>query len=149
MIAYVRQYMRDYPELNRLTQGYESSPRMIAWAIVDALDDWNTTPPFLGTTTIDNFPSKHLLCRAAAISLLESIAMLQMRNHISFSDGGISVSVNDKAPMIMQWVSMLKSGYEDKKVRMKSSMNVEAAMDGIGATSEYFVINGVYLNGLM
>ncbi len=148
MISYVRLYMRDFPELNRLTQGYESSPRMIAWAIVDALDDWNTTPPFLGACSIEDFPSKHLLCRGATIALLESISLLQMRNQLTFSDGGITVSVNDKAPMIMQWMSMMKASYEDKKVKMKSSMNVEMAMDGIGHTSEYFVVNGLYLNGL-
>lgn len=146
MIAYVRLYMRDFPELNRLIAGYESSPRMIAWAIVDALDDWTTTPPFLGAVTIQNFPSKHLLCRGAVISLLESVAMLQMRNQLTFTDGGITVSVNDKAPMIMQFLQMMKAGYEDKKIRMKSSLNIELAMTGSGHFSEYFVINGTYLS---
>jgi hypothetical protein len=149
MVAYVRLYMRDFPELNRLTQGYENSPRMVAWAIVDALDDWNTTPPFLGATSIANFPSKSLLCRGAVIALLESVGLLQMRNQLSFSDGGISVSVNDKAPMIMQWLSMMKASYEDKKVRMKSSMNVEMAMSGSGHHSEYSAINGTYLPGVI
>jgi len=148
MIAYVRLYMRDFPELNRLTAGYENSPRMIAWAIADALDDWNTTPPFIGAASIESFPSQSLLCRGAVINLLESVGMLQMRNQLTFSDGGITVSVNDKAPMIMQWVSMMKASYEDKKVRMKSSMNVEMAMDGTGHHSEYSIVNGMYLNGL-
>lgn len=145
MISYVRTYMRDFPELNRLTAGYESSPRMIAWAIVDALDDWNTTPPFIGRASISNFPSSSLLCRGAAISLLESVGLLQMRNQLTFSDGGITVSVNDKAPMIMQWLSMMKAQYEDKKSRMKASMNIEMAMDGAGNLSEYFFVNGNYL----
>ena len=148
MVQYVRTYTRDFPELNRLCQGYESSPRMIAWAIIDALDDWNTTPPFLGSVDITNFPSRHLLCRGAVISLVESVALLQMRNQISFSDGGISVSVNDKAPMLMQWINMMKGSYEDKKVKMKSSMNIEMAMDGTGHSSEYASVNGTYLLGL-
>ena len=147
MIAYIRLYMRDFPELNRLIAGYESSPRMIAWAIVDALDDWNTTPPFIGNASLDNFPSKHLLARGAVISLLESVAMLQMRNQLQFTDGGITVSVNDKAPMLMQFISMMKAGYEDKKARMKSSLNIEMAMVGSGHFSEYFVVNGTYLTG--
>ena len=148
MVAYVRLYMRDFPELNRLTQGHESSPRMIAWAIIDALDDWNTTPPFLGDCTLASFPSRHMLCRGAVISLLEGVAMLQMRNQLSFSDGGITVSVNDKAPMLMQWLSMMKAAYEDKKVKMKSSQNVEMAMGGSGHHSEYSAINGSYLMGM-
>jgi hypothetical protein len=145
MIAYVRLYLRDFPELNRLTQGYEHSPRMIAWAIVDALDDWNATPPFIGTIGIENFPSKSLLCRGATIALLESVGLLQTRNQLNFSDGGISVSVSDKAPLIMSWLQMFKQSYEDKKTRFKSSANVEMAMDGAGTFSEYFIINGIYL----
>ena len=41
----VRMYLRDFPELNRLVDGYESSDRMLAWAVIDALDDFNNTPP--------------------------------------------------------------------------------------------------------
>ena len=145
MVGYIRTYLRDFPELNRLTQGYENSPRMIAWAIVDALDDWNSTPPFVGTATITNFPSRHLLCRGAVIALLESVGLLQTRNQLTFSDGGITVSVSDKAPLIMNWLAMFKTGYEEKKRRFKASQNVEMAMDGSGTFSEYFVINGIYL----
>ena len=145
MIAYVRTYLRDFPELNRLTQGYENSPRMIAWAIVDALDDWNSTPPFIGSATIETFPSKHLLCRGATIALLESVGLLQTRNQLTFSDGGITVSVSDKAPLIMSWLQMFKASYEEKKTRFKSSANIEMAMDGAGTFSEYFILNGIYL----
>lgn len=146
MIAYVRLYMRDFPELNRLTLGYESSPRMIAWAVIDALDDWNSTPPFLGNAGLENHPSTNLLCRGTMLALIESVAMLQMRNQLNFTDGGISVSVNDKAPMLMQWLSMMRGQYEDKKARFKSSMNVEMAFIGAGHFSEYWAVNGNYLS---
>ena len=45
---YTRTYMRDYPELNRLTEGYDHSPRHMKWAVIDALSDWASTPPFIG-----------------------------------------------------------------------------------------------------
>jgi hypothetical protein len=144
MVAYVRLFLRDYPELNRLTAGYEHSPRQIAWAIIDALEDWNSTPPFVATVGIDNFPSRHLLCRGAAISLLESVGLLQTRNHLTFSDGGITVTVG-KPQLILQWLSFMKQSYEEKKRRFKASQNIELAMDGAGTFSEYFVINGIYL----
>lgn len=144
MVAYVRLFLRDFPELNRLTQGYEHSPRMIAWAILDALDDWNSTPPFVGQVSIERFPSKHLLARGATISLLESVGLLQTRNHLTFSDGGITVTVA-KPQLIMQWLAMMKASYEEKKSRFKASQNIELAMDGAGTFSEYFVINGIYL----
>src|SRR5258708_22776774 len=87
-IQQVRTFLRDYPETNRLISGVESSNRQIVWAMSDALDDFNTTPPFTYFGVTD-FPSKSLLIRGTVISLLESIGLLQTRNHLSFSDGGL------------------------------------------------------------
>ena len=46
-VSEVRLYLRDYAELNRLIDGEETSDRMLAWAVIDALDDINNTPPFI------------------------------------------------------------------------------------------------------
>lgn len=146
MIAIIRLYLRDFPELNRLIRGEETSNRMIAWAIVDALDDWNSTPPFIGDASLDRFPSVSLLREGAVIRILESVGLLQTRNQLQYSDGGLSVSVSDKAPLLLQWISMFRNAYEQKKNRMKASMNIEQAMAGTGTFSEYFVINGIYLS---
>lgn len=144
MVAYVRMFLRDWPELNRLTAGYEHSPRQVAWAIIDALDDWNSTPPFVGSASLASMPSKHLLCRGATISLLESAGLLQTRNHLTYSDGGLTVTAG-QPQLILQWLTYFKMSYEQKKKAVKSSLNVEYAMDGIGTLSEYFIINGIYL----
>lgn len=141
-IQQVRTYTRDYPELNRLIKGVESSNRQIVWAISDALDDYNTTPPFT-RFTLTNFPSKSLLVRGTVISLLESIGLLQTRNHLSFSDGGLQVGVNDKTPFIQSWLQLLKNSYEEKKLRLKIAYNIEQAWGG-GVHSEYRYINNFY-----
>lgn len=146
LVAMIRMYLRDFPELNRLIKGEETSNRMIAWAIIDALDDWNTTPPFIGTASLTNFPSVSLLREGAVIRILESVGLLQTRNQLDYSDGGISVRVSNKAPQLMQWIGMFRSSYERKKDRMKASMNIEMGMAGTGTFSEYFVINGIYLS---
>ena len=143
----IRLYLRDFPELNRLISGEETSDRMIAWAVVDALDDFNSTPPFIGSYGLKNFPSVSLLREGAVIRILESVGLLQLRNQMNYSDGGITVSVSDKAQFLMSWINMLRGSYEQKKTRIKSSMNVELAFEGSGVHSEYFVINGVYLSG--
>lgn len=142
----IRLYMRDFPEFNRLIVGEETSNRMIAWAVVDCLDDWNTTPPFIGSASLDNFPSISLLREGTVIRILESVGLLQTRNQLQFSDGGISVSVSDKAPLLLQWISLFRNSYETKKNRMKASMNVEQAFAGTGTFSELFIINGIYLS---
>ena len=145
LVAMVRLYLRDFSELNRLIKGEETSDRMIAWAVIDAIDDWNSTPPFVGRASLESFPSISLLREGTVIRILESVGLLQTRNQLTYNDGGTSVSVSDKTPLLINWIQLLKSSYEDKKHRMKSSINIESAMDGAGVFSEYFVVNGTYL----
>lgn len=142
-VAQVRAFMRDYPELNRLIAGEESSNRQIVWAVMDALDDFNSTPPFITRRDISNFPSMSLLIRGTVCSLLESIGLLQTRNHLQFSDGGIQVGINDKTPFIQSWLQVFRNGYEDRKMKMKVAMNIESAWGG-GINSEYRFINNFY-----
>jgi hypothetical protein len=142
LVNQVRAFLRDYPELNRLVAGYESSNRQIVWAIMDALDDFNTTPPFT-QRGIANFPSLSLLVRGVVCSLLESIGLLQTRNHLSFTDGGIQVGINDKTPFIQSWLQVFRNAYEDKKMRMKVAMNIESAWEG-GVFSEFRFVNNFY-----
>lgn len=141
-IGQVRAFLRDYAELNRLIKGEESSNRQIVWAVLDALDDFNTTPPFTAFS-LSNFPSRSLLIRASVISLLESIGLLQTRNHINFTDGGLSVGINDKTPFIQSWLQIFRNSYEDKKLKIKVAYNIESAWGG-GLHSEFRFINNFY-----
>ncbi len=138
----VRAFLRDYAELNRLIAGEESSPRQIVWAIFDALDDFNTSPPFT-SFGLSTFPSKSLLIRGTVLSLLESIGLLQTRNHLSFSDGGLQVGVSDKTPFIQSWIQLFRNSYEEKKMKLKVAYNIESAWGG-GINSEYRFVNNFY-----
>lgn len=141
-IQQMRTFLRDYAELNRLIAGVEHSNRQIVWAIGDALDDFNTTPPFT-RFDLSNFPSKSLLVRAVTITLLESLGLLQTRNQLNFSDGGLSVGINDKTPYIQSWLQLFKNSYEEKKQRLKVAYNIETAWGG-GIHSEYRFVNNFY-----
>ena len=143
-MTHLRRYLRDFPELNRLIDGQETSDRMLAWSVIDALDDFNNTPPFIGNFTVGNFPYRSLLLRGSVITVLESVGLLQTRNQLQYSDGGITVSSSDKAPLIMQWINMLKSSYEQKKVQFKMSKNIEYALTGEGIMSDYYFLGGYY-----
>lgn len=141
-VLLVREFMRDYPELNRLIAGEESSNRQIVWAILDTLDDFNTTPPFT-SFDLDGFPSKSMLLRGTVSTLLESIGLLQTRNHLQFSDGGITVGINDKTPFIQSWIQVFRNAYEAKKEKLKVAYNIENAWGG-GIFSEFRFINNFY-----
>jgi hypothetical protein len=148
-VQLVRLYMRDYPELNRLVAGQESSDRQIAWAIFDALADFNGTPPFLGASSIETLlgmNQHNLLLRMVVISLIESVGLLQTRNHINYSNGGITVGVNDKTPLLMQWLQYYKTTTDQMKQRVKVSMNISSILGSShsGVHSEYWAVNSTY-----
>ena len=142
----VRGHMRDYPELNRLIRGVESTDRQIAWAVVDAVSEFNGTPHFTDFS-LDRLLEKNqysLMLRLTIISLIESVALLQTRNHLNYSDGGISVGVNDKTPMLMNWLQLYKGETQQKLQRSKVAMNIESVLGEPGVASEYFAINMTY-----
>jgi hypothetical protein len=147
-IQTVRLFMRDHPQLNRLIKGEESSDRMIAWAILDFLSDFAGTPPPLGYMSLDslldmNYQSFAL--RGTAAALLESVGLLQTRNQLNFSDGGISVNASDKAPMWLQWIRDFRNKYEQEKISRKVSINISNMFGTTSGThSEFFFVNGFY-----
>ena len=144
----IRYYLRDFPELNRLIDGEESSDKMIAWAIIDAIEDFNGTPPVLGTYTFSQLIQQgqaSLLRKGAIINLLISVGILQTRNNLPFSDGGLNVAVSDKTPLLQSWISILTPQWEQKKKEIKSVWNVESLFgEGSGTHTEYFLLDGYY-----
>jgi hypothetical protein len=142
----VRMFLRDHPQLNRLVKGEEHSDRMIAWAILDFLSDFAGTPPPLGYHTLEQLLEMHyqsFAVRGTSVALLQSVGILQTRNHLNFSDGGISVAVSDKAPMLMQWINQFQNKYEQEKMQKKVAMNIAQLLGTFsGSHSEYFFVNG-------
>ena len=142
-VGLIRAFMRDHAELNRLIVGQEHSDRLIAWAVIDAMEDFNTTPP-MTSFQLNNFPSKSLLRIGTVINLLESVGLLMTRNHLSFSDGGVTTGgLSDKTPLIQSWIQLFTNKYEEKKQKLKIALNIEGGWGG-GIHSEYLWTNGYY-----
>lgn len=144
-IQTVRLFMRDYPQLNRLTRGEESSDRMIAWAILDFLSDFASTPPQLGYMTLDQLFERnyqHLALRGTVTALLQSVGLLTTRNALQFNDSGLQVNL-DKSPQIMGWIRDFMAKYEQTKVQIKIAMNISQLLgENQGVFSEYYFVNG-------
>lgn len=144
----VRGYMRDFTELNRLVAGEESTDRQIAWAVLDAMSDFNGTPP-LGSARLEDLLQRNLhslLLRMTVISLIEQVGLLQTRNHINYSTGGMNVGVNDKTPLLMNWLQYFKSFTEQRKQHVKVALNIEGILgpSNSGVFSEYWAVNATY-----
>ena len=136
----VRLFMNDTPELNRLIRAEESSDEKIDLAIVLAINDYNITPPLLGAVQVANFPSLYLLIYGTAINLLRSNGILQSRNELTYSSGGVSVRIFDKTQLYQSWIANFLADYERKKAQFKIAENINCSL-AVGVASEYSVLN--------
>jgi hypothetical protein len=148
-VQMVRLYLRDFEELNRLVAGEESTDRMIAWAVLDALSNFNGTPHFTQASLEELLAlnQQHLLLRMTVEALIESVGLLQTRNHLNYSDGGINVGVNDKTPLLINWLQYYRSYTEQLKQRVKVAMNINSILgpSNRGVHSELWAVNISYL----
>lgn len=142
---WVRSYLRDLPELNRLTAGYDHSPRHVFWATLSTLSDWASTPPFIGQdiTFILARGWDGLLAKGIVVELISSLGLLHTRNYLSYSDGGVNVQT-ENPQMLQTWVQIFKNEYEQKKLRALTAANIELAMTGGGVHSEYAFVNSFF-----
>ena len=144
----VRLYLRDYAPLNRLIEGQETNNRMIAWSVMDAISEFNGTPPLIGSYSFSYFMENNLqslLRKGTVICVLESVGILQTRNHLPFNDGGLSVSVSDKAQILQSWIDRFRQDWKMEVKQIKIALNIDSLLDGGGGVaSEYFAISGWY-----
>jgi hypothetical protein len=146
----VRAYMRDMPELNRLIAGEETGDRFIAWAVLDAMSRFNGTPHFTNYAFEDllAYNQHYLLLRMTVETIIESVGLLQTRNHINYSNGGINVGVNDKTPLLMSWLQLFSARNEQMITRTKVALNIGSILGpgNVGVHSEYWAVNATYMS---
>ena len=146
-IQSVRLFLRDFEALNRITKGLDHNDRHIGWSVLDTLSDWSSTPPFVfdgSLATIVRQNWNHVFIRGVAISLLESLMFLHLRNFISYSQGGINVQT-ENPQMLQATLQLMKSEYEEKKRRIITAHNIAGALDsGPGVHSSYLFVNSFW-----
>lgn len=132
---YLRLFLQDTPELNRLIRKKESEADLIDFAIEMTISDWNATTPMLYPVSIENFPSLYMLMMGASIQILVSQGILQARNELQYNAGGSSFLRSNKSNYYMQWAINLQNQYELKKRNIKIQQNVSRGWGGV--SSEY------------
>jgi hypothetical protein len=147
MVERVRLYMRDYGPLNRLVKNQESSTRDIVNALEMTIDDINSTPP-PRVKTLDQMLAVGwgpLVVLGTTLSLLRTVALVHIRNHLPFNDGGMATGgLHDRYGPMLQWVSLNEGRYENLKKQVKVSDNLSAMMGSSpsGVPSEYSLLGG-------
>jgi hypothetical protein len=132
---YLRLFLRDTKELNRLIKKEESNDDLFEFAIEMAISDWNSTTPMMYPVSISNYPSLYLLMLGAATQLLTTQGILQARNELNYNAGGSSFVRSNKSNYYMQWAMNLDNKYQLQKRNLKIQQNVGRGWGG--ANSEY------------
>lgn len=132
---YLRLFLLDTPQTNRLLLKKESEDDLLTFAIDMALSDWNSTTPMIGAVTIKNFPSLYLLMHGAAIQVLKSQGLLQARNELNYQAGSSSFVRSNKTNYYQSWMINFSNEYEMKKRNMKIQQNIAGGWGGVA--SEY------------
>jgi hypothetical protein len=141
LIEYIRTFLRDTPELNRLTAGAEHSDKLIAMAMFDTLERVQSmTPPI----PVSSLPI-NILRIGSTIFLLQSVGLLMTRNQLNYRTGrGTGIGIQDKVPLLMNWIQMFQQEFKETAKEWKVSLNLSRALGGSVLHSEYALINGLY-----
>ena len=124
-LVQVRARLRDYPELNELLEDTESSDKLIAMFMIQALDWFNGTPPFLDRNySWVDFPNRTLLIDMVLVPILESVAFLDARNSVPVNDGTAIASPHQKAPMIWNMAQSMRARILRDVKELKRSLSM-------------------------
>jgi hypothetical protein len=132
---YLRLFLRDTPELNRLTRKFENDDTALEFGIEMCISDWNSTTPLIGSVNICDFPGIFLLLHGAAIQLLASEGIKQARNELNYNAGGSSFVRSNKTQYFMQWMTNFDNKYQLMKRNLKMQQNINGGWGGV--VSEY------------
>jgi len=137
IIEDVRIMMRDIESKNLLEDGVQFSDDSLYVYIKQAIRDINRTPP---TTSydIETISDLLLVSQGTIIFALRSEGLLQMRNQLSYNDGGVSIDPNNKTGMYQSWAQNLYQEYERDKKEFKRTVLARRSGAGfIGISSQF------------
>lgn len=141
MSSDLRLYLRDSSGLNTLLcDSTESSDMQLDQALRFALHQYNFVAP-LTTYSFGTAPEAiyFFIINRAVINVLISSGILNARNRLNYSDGGLTIADHDKAGPYQSWIQMLTSMFLSQEKQYKMSANLEScySVGGAGMASEF------------
>lgn len=125
MIEEVQEILRDKLELNRLLDTEEFSPTIISLAIDLAVSAYNMLPP-LSMVSAVTFPNKSLLLEGTLWKLFAGQSALKARNTMSYTDGGLTIPVEEQFPLYFQLAEMYQQSFLVNARNLKTHLNIES-----------------------
>ena len=141
----VRRLIQDYPEVNELVEGEETSDQAIARFIQDVIDDWNYTPPVFRGAALLTGPTltataaageKKWILDMAAARVMKSIVFKLARNDMPYTAGNVTIQPNAVWRNLQPIVQEMEQIYEQRKKERKVAQNLDRGW-GVSHTDLY------------
>lgn len=133
----VRLYIKDDPAANYLITGEEFSNDRIALAIELTVDTFNFITPAT-SFTLESFPSKAILLYGALANLYSGQAAMAARNQLSYSDGGITIPIEERFQLYQSLAAQYGQQYSDMSKQWKIQHNMESGWGGVSSDYSTF-----------
>jgi hypothetical protein len=127
IVVLLRTFMGDTKEENKLIPGEELSNDKLSLAVDLCIDEFNNQPPFT-QFNVKSFPSLMVIIHGSVVHALIMAGLVQARNYLQFSDGGISEVLSDKSPSYQGWINAMTNtirSYKATSDAIKVSINME------------------------
>lgn len=133
----VREYLQDYPEANLLLDKEEFKDTYIELCMDLAVSEYNSLSPSTGFN-IGNFPSKSILMLGTCWQMFLGRAALAARNHLTYTDGGLSIPVEEKYEIYKNLADTYKTMFTESASKLKISQNIESGWGQIRSDESNF-----------
>lgn len=136
--AQIRRFMRDFPEYNVLLDAVEFTDDDYADAKIFAVAEFNCFTPV--TTFLEaSFPNDWLLLLGTCAHLMTSEAFLQLRNQVTYNDGGgiNPVGIDDKFAAYLSLRNAVKAEWQERAQKVKQQLNMEGGYGSLPSGYRY------------
>lgn len=121
----IRDFLADSVENNHLIDGEEFTDSRINLCMELAVDSYNVLPPITGAT-LNDFSSKTLLLYGTCWHLYNGQVALAARNQMSYSDGGLTVPIEERYQFYIQMADSFASQFKSMAKDDKIARNMES-----------------------
>jgi hypothetical protein len=125
----IRDYLADSDENNHLIDGVEFTDVRIQLAMDLAVDSYNSIPPVTMHTTPETI-SNSLMLYGTLWHLYNGQVALAARNQMSYSDGGLTIPIEERYQFYIQMAQFYQQQFMDMAGKDKVSRNMENAWGG-------------------
>lgn len=137
----VREFIADYVENNHLLDTVEFSDTRISLATELAVSEFNMLPP-VGGVSVSTFlrAGKSLLMSGILWKLFEGQMALLARNTMSYSDGGISLPIEERMQLYQAMAAQFQQSFMSSAPRIKQYLNIESGWGEVSSDQANFPV---------